>query len=162
MAAITTVPWVVMLVYFIVELVSPSESRVVLDTSNRPPPTANDLLREHALKGQLDELKSALAAGANLYDVDIRGHSALQNAAVKGHANVVAYILSLYAGAEQQAEDLDSDASRTVDSVDNAGRTALFDAVRFGHVRSRTLFCQLDPPSFRKLDFVSLIQENLL
>ena len=37
------------------------QGKVVMDTSQRPPATPNDLFREAALQGNLDDLKAALA-----------------------------------------------------------------------------------------------------
>jgi ankyrin repeat protein len=99
-------------------------AKVVMDTSMRPPATQNDLLRESALHGKLEDVQAALDAGAELAHVDKRGHSALQNAAVKGHTAVVAYLIEKYRAAFL-GKGMDQHLVLALDRQDERGRTAV-------------------------------------
>ena len=102
--------------------------------------------------------------GADLVHTDPRGHSALQvrdaqpsfpvlgracgcvaprsraerccvqNAAVKGHADVVDYLLGRYVDLARANGGTREDVVELIDRTDSRGRTALWDACRFGHV----------------------------
>ena len=61
-------------------------------------------------------------------------HRCLQNAAVKGHADVVDYLLGRYVDFARANGGTREDVVELIDRADSRGRTALWDACRFGHV----------------------------
>ena len=57
-----------------------------------------------------------------------------KNAAVKGHADVVDYLLGRYVDFARANGGTREDVVELIDRADSRGRTALWDACRFGHV----------------------------
>ena len=90
------------------------------DKAARPPARAPgpDALHRAVLKGDIDGLKAALKAGANVNARDSRGWTALMHAANKGYKLLVPSLLAARADPDIQAAD---------------GATALFMAAVHGH-----------------------------
>lgn len=58
----------------------------------------------------------------------------VQNAAVKGHTEVVEHLLARYVDFARDNDGTREDVIELIDRADNRGRTALWDACRFGHL----------------------------